>query len=250
MYLDLHTHFLISRESEFHPQYILEFTQEAHDLGVDMIVLTEHFNATYIRDLYNHLETNFEYKDGFYHICNIRVVLGLEIDVKNHGHILTFGGRDEIYELMDFLTPYEKAPYLIKLNALIDKLDAMSLPKIGAHPFRPSMPLYKHPDDLLERLDAVEVNAADIYQLKDKQTDKVKGLVDSLNIGMVGSSDAHHPIQLTTVLNKCDDVDDVEELKSTIRHDAVDVLCSDELHLRVQAAEKIRKLMNKLYSSH
>ncbi|CEI80885.1 PHP domain protein [Oceanobacillus oncorhynchi] len=107
--------------------------QEAKRNGLSALAITEHFNAGNIIEFYDMLQQNFSYKEEYYMIEGIKVFCGLEIDVKENGHFLVIGSRDDIMTISRMLYPYHDKKAFISVIDLLALLTDFNVLKIGAH---------------------------------------------------------------------------------------------------------------------
>src|SRR5699024_12208523 len=108
------------------------------------LAITEHFNATNIIELYKALREKYTYKKDYYKIGEMKVFCGLEVDVKENGHFLVIGSRDDILAIAYLLLPYHNEKEFIPVKHLIRLLAEFNVLKIGAHPLRKSTHWHHH----------------------------------------------------------------------------------------------------------
>src|SRR5699024_11528715 len=81
--------------------------------------ITEHFNATNIFELYDMLQETYPYEKDYYKIDGMKVFCGIEVDVKEKGHFLVIGSRDDILNISYLLIPYRDKDSFIPVRDLI-----------------------------------------------------------------------------------------------------------------------------------
>lgn len=135
MKIDFHSHVKISKKSTFMPGYFEEMMKEAKESGLDAIAMTEHFNTDRFYDVYEYLEKNHHYEHGYYLINGLKLFPGIEVDVKEIGHILLIGDRTDIIEVRDFLEDHTDPERFIPFKELLDLAEDYELLRIGAHAF-------------------------------------------------------------------------------------------------------------------
>src|SRR5699024_7789447 len=96
MYIDFHTHANLSKKINVSLEDFKTKMQEAKANGLTAIAITEHFNATNIIKLYEMLQEKYSYEKDYYMIEGMKVFCGLEVDVKENGHFLVIGNREDI----------------------------------------------------------------------------------------------------------------------------------------------------------
>ncbi|MGE7054108.1 tetratricopeptide repeat protein [Paenibacillus glucanolyticus] len=164
MKIDLHTHAKLSKASDFSQTYYEEMVREAMDNGLHALALTEHFNTRNFDEVYQQLDRMFPYNGEYYDAGGLKIFPGMEVDIRETGHILLIGRKEFILETRHQLNDYTEKGAFIPFDDLMDLAEALPLLKIGAHPFRESTPLHHLDHSQLQRLDAFDLNAKDMYQ--------------------------------------------------------------------------------------
>lgn len=245
MNLDFHVHGLLTKKSRFDEDLFLQGIENAKEQGLDGYILCEHFNATYIDEIHDYLKKNYEYIGDKYIIENFSVFIGMEIDIKNGGHVILSGNRDKISELKIELEPYKVKPDFIEFEKLLDLGDQYGCLMVGSHPYRSSHKLYLQQEELISRLDGLDLNATDIHSrgLIIVQ-EEVRSLSNKLNVPYVTGSDSHFPIQLGSVKTKFKkNFFTVKEIKDEIESGNYEIEISKSLDLRVFAAKTTKKYL-------
>ena len=192
MKIDFHTHGKISKKVSFSLDYFMEMVNSAKDNGLDAFALTEHFNTHQFSDVYDTLDKEFPYVDDYYEVNGVKVFPGMEVDIKETGHILFVGRREDIRGLHMKLTPYLDKDHFIPFHLLLEEASEFNFIKIGAHPFRDSTPLHHLERALLSRLDAFDLNGKDLFkQGISVAKEKVFPFAEELGLPVVGGSDTH-----------------------------------------------------------
>ncbi|WP_306291533.1 PHP domain-containing protein [Paraliobacillus ryukyuensis] len=245
--IDLHSHVKISKKSDFMPDYFEEMIREAKQNGLASIAMTEHFNTRRFLDIYDYIDANFTYVDGYYFVHGVRIFPGIEVDVQEVGHILLIGDRNAILEVRAALEPYTEKRHFIPFAQLMDIAEHYELLKIGAHPFRESTPLTHLPKEQLQRLDAFDMNGKDLYAygIEDYQA-RLNTFAEEIGLPIVGGSDTHQFLQYGAIMNEVGrDFRTVTELKAAIREGDYQVKLADDLYLKVKAATLVKKYMKR-----
>ncbi|MEN8077458.1 PHP-associated domain-containing protein [Clostridioides difficile] len=239
MNIDFHVHGLLSKKSKFDKELFLQAIENAKENGLDAFILCEHFNAKDIYSIQNYLKENHKYEYDRYIVNNFSVFLGMEIDVKNGGHVILCGNRDNIERIRKELDEYTIKPNFIEFENLLDMGEKYECLMVGSHPYRETHKLYLQPKNLLARLHALDLNSTDIYGRDLKTVEKeVKSLSEEINVPYITGSDSHYPIQLgsvKTIFNK--DVYTIRELKELIREKQYKIEVSKSLRLKVFSAK-------------
>lgn len=252
MRIDFHSHVKISKKSQFMPSYFEEMMREAKESGLEAIAMTEHFNTERFYDVYDYLDAHHLYEHGYYLIDGLKVFPGIEVDVKEIGHILLIGDRSDILEIRNILGDHTHPETFISFRQLLDLADDYELLKIGAHAFRESTPLYQHDPNQLKRLDALDLNGKDLYTYGvDEYGQKMEAFAYELDLPIVAGSDTHQFLQYGCVYNDfTKDCQTVLELKQEIQEGNYKISISPDIHLKVKSAKLVKKMMKKLLNEY
>lgn len=252
MKIDFHSHVKISKKSMFMPDYFAEMMKEAAKSGLTALAMTEHFNTKRFMDIYDYIDQKYVYENGYYIVGDIRVFPGVEVDVKEVGHILLIGDRNDILEIRSALEPYTDPAAFIGFDQLMDLVEDYDILKIGAHPFRKSTPLTHLQPEQLRRLDALDLNGKDLYaQGVEPYRTRLIDFAKELDLPIVGGSDTHQFLQYSAVSNQFDQVClNVTELKAAIKAGNYQVELADDLMIKVKAAVLVKKYMKQLLEDH
>ncbi|MDQ0230847.1 PHP domain-containing protein [Metabacillus malikii] len=248
MYIDFHTHVKLSKKADFMPEYFREMIQEAQDNGLTAMAMTEHFNTRMFTDIYDYLDNNYSYVEDFYDIDGFRLFPGIEVDVKEIGHILLIGNRKDILAIYKQLIPHKEEEHFIAFRDLLNLAEQYNVLKIGAHPFRKSTPLYHHDIEQLKRLDAFDLNGKDIYtQGEEAYRTKLQPFAEMVGKPIVGGSDTHHFLQYGCVVNRFDVAcHTIQQLKSSIQQGQYAIEISPSLPIKVKSAKLVKKYMKQM----
>lgn len=243
MNLDFHVHGLLSKKSEFNKDLLLQGIENAKDQGLDGFILCEHFNAKEILSIYRYLEENHEYIADKYIINGFAVFLGMEVDIKNGGHVIVSGNREDILEIKGELYKYSEKPKFISFEELLELGEKHSCLMIGSHPYREEHKLYLQPKSLLSRLHGLDLNATDIHKRGlDIVEREVKSLSKEIGVPYVTGSDSHYPIQLGSVMtNLYGELNTVQDIIDRIKNEEYTISISKALDLKVFSAKTIKK---------
>ncbi|TDQ41118.1 PHP domain-containing protein [Aureibacillus halotolerans] len=243
MIIDFHTHVKLSKKVDFDLNYFNEVILNAKEAGLTAIALTEHFNTKHFHTIYETLDQHFPYVHDYYLVNDFKVFTGMEVDVKEVGHILCIGHKDKLLRLRHLLDRHTEEGQFMPFSMLLDAVEAEDLLVIGAHPLRTSTPLQQHPPELLQRLDAFDLNGKDMHEHGiENMQQSVIAFGDSHGVPVVCGSDAHHPIHLGAVKNtfavECHTANDI---KLAITSGAYERYVSPVLHTKVNAAKVVKK---------
>lgn len=216
MNFDFHVHGILSKKINFDPSLLLEGIEYAKQNNLNGFILCEHYNAKDFLKLHQYLYENFQYIDDRYIVNDFSIFPGMEVSIKNKGHIIIAGSRGNILSLYNEILPDIENDLPIDFETLLDLADKYNCIKIGSHPFRKGHKLSKHPESLLKRLDALDLNAKDIYSGGySSVSTELYDLSKRLNVPVVSGSDSHYPIQLgsiiTTLNTPCYTVNEIKQ---------------------------------------
>lgn len=245
MKIDFHIHGKLSKKADFSGDYLLSMIEAAQKDGLTAITLTEHFNTKRFDEIYDWLDQHYAYADDCYDISGFRLFAGMEVDVKDGGHILVTASREAIRSMRRHLEAYVKKDCFIQLADLFELTARHDALVIGAHPLRKSNPLAQHPLDLLKEFDAFDLNSRDLHENGALEMEAaVRALAAEVEVPVVAGSDAHHPLQAGAVMNAFEaDCTTIAALKYEIRNQRYQIQISTCLDTKVEAAEIIKPLL-------
>lgn len=245
MNIDFHVHGLLSKRKDFNQEFFMSEIRFARENMIDGIVLCEHFNARDFCLIHEFLEKNFAYEGDRYLVNNTSVFPALEVSVKNKGHVIIVGDRDSIISIRKYLEPYMNRNNLVELEQLLDLADVYECLKIGAHPCRRGHKLCNHPENLLKRLDALDLNGKDIYKKGEGiARDEIINLSKQLGINIVTGSDSHTPIQLGSILTSFNrDCFTIKDLRDSISKNDYTISIKDSLKFKIFASKVLKRYL-------
>ncbi|MNB94350.1 PHP domain protein [compost metagenome] len=248
MRIDLHTHAKLSKASDFSPVYYEEMIAEAVGSGLNALALTEHFNTRNFFEVYERLDRMYPFNGEYYEAGRLHIFPGMEVDIRETGHILLIGRKEHIVGVRRQLDDYTEEDNFIPFAELMSIADNYPLLKIGAHPFRESTPLHHLDRSQLKRLDAFDLNAKDMYEYGSSvNRDKVERFADELGKPVTAGSDTHQCLQYGSLYNElhvpCHSASDV---KQAILSGAYEVHVADSLHLQVKASIMLKDVLKRL----
>jgi hypothetical protein len=241
MHIDFHTHANLSKKITVSLEQFKEKMRKAKESGLDALAITEHFNSTNIIELYEMLQDEFDYEKEHYLIEGIKVFCGLEVDVKENGHFLVIGNREDIMTIAKILLPFHEEDEFIPVNALIELIEGFNVLKIGAHPLRESTPWKHHEASVLEQFDAYDLNGKDLHTYGETIAEKVHEFAETYSVPVVGGSDTHHHLQYGAIVNDFPACDTIDELKQTIAGGNYETHISPTLDEKVKEAKEMKK---------
>lgn len=191
---DFHCHVKLLGHQAFRPVQLLKRLNRARRVGLDMLAVTEHIDLPDFWEIYEHLEMLCQDRSGCFSWKGITVLTGAEVNIYEGGHILMIGSLDAIRELEKRTGRLDgrNSPFFMDLLDASEDLDFL---RIGAHPCRGNLELWKM-GSLLKRLDALEINANEL-----SMSNWVSCQSGQLNLPVLAGSDAHHWLQMGRVYN-------------------------------------------------
>lgn len=243
MHIDFHTHANLAKKIAISLEEFKEKMQEAKASGLSALAITEHFNAENIIEFYETLQNEFPYNRDYYKIEGMKVFCGLEVDVKEKGHFLVIGSRDDILSIARLLLPHHKKEAFLPVKYLIQLLADFNVLKIGAHPLRKSTPWEHHESSVLEQFDAYDLNGKDLYTYGREIEESVRTFAQKFAIPVVGGSDTHQQLQYGSIINVFPECASIDELKITIQQGDYETKISPCLESKVKAANQVKKMI-------
>jgi histidinol phosphatase-like PHP family hydrolase len=243
MKIDFHTHVKLTKRTAFDLNFFQEIVLNAKESGLTAIAMTEHFNTSNYTEIFDVLESEYTYEYDYYDVNGFRVFTGMEIDVKEVGHILFIGNKEKLLAVRGLLNPHTSKEAYIEFEKLLDLGETFDLLMIGAHPLRPSTPLTHHERDLLRRLHAFDLNGKDMHEHGiDIMKTGVEAFASEFNKPIVYGSDSHHPIHIGVVCNTFDkEIRTAAELKKAVLAGGFESTVSPVLHTKIHAAKVVKK---------
>ncbi|MCM3767256.1 PHP domain-containing protein [Neobacillus niacini] len=244
MNFDFHTHGKLAKKFDFSVDYYMEMANHALQSGLDGVALTEHFNTKNFHEVYDTLDAHFPYEDGHYNIQGLKVFPGMEVDIKEVGHILCIGNRQDIRALRADLNDYTEEGTFIPFEKLLNFRLSYDMLVIGAHPYRESTPLKDLDPSLLKQLDAFDLNGKDLHTRGiEVNSMDVQNFAENLSKPVVGGSDTHHFKQFGAVYTVLDqECNTIAELKEAVINRQFHVKVAQDLPERVSEAIRLKAI--------
>lgn len=246
MWIDFHVHGKLAKSVDFDLTYFNKEIECAKEAGLDSFVLSEHFNTKDYYVMFEDMKENFNYIGDHYLINEIKVFMGLEVDVENGGHVVLISNRNNILKVRKRLDNYTEKGNFIPFKDLLDLADEFDCIKIGAHPYRGEHPLAENQDfDQLKRLDALDLNAKDIFTKGfDLAHSELDTLSKELGNHIVTGSDTHYPSQLGSVKTRLGkDCATIQEIRECVKAGDYEIEVSDILDVKVFTANTTKRYL-------
>ncbi|AZO94445.1 PHP domain-containing protein [Iocasia frigidifontis] len=242
MYIDFHCHTKLSKKFEFELNSFNKVITVARKKGLDAIVLTEHFHTINFFNIYNTLDKAYEYKHDYYDLGSFKVFCGMEVDIRESGHILIIGRKEDVLDIRGLFSKNISEADYPALKYLLDEADKRKMIKIGAHPAKKSHYLMDMDTDLLKRLDGLGLNGKDL-----KNRDKVTRLSNKIDIPLIAGSDTHHILHMGTVKNHFySEYEKIADLKIAIQNREFETIITKGARLKACIGQLVKKMAKTL----
>ena len=250
MNLDFHVHGLLTKKCNFNEELFLQGIEIAKEQGLNGYILCEHFNSNDILTIYEYLNNNYEYIGDKYIVNDFSIFIGMEVDIKNGGHVIVSGNRENIINIRKELEQYMNPENFIEFEKLLELGEKYNCLMVGSHPYRASHKLHLQPKELLKRLHALDLNATDIFKKGlECAKEEVENLSKEINIPFVTGSDSHYPIQLGSVKTKFNkEFTTVKEIIDSINSRDYLIEVSKAIELKVYSAKETKKYIKEKYN--
>lgn len=261
MKIDFHTHGKLSKALPFSEAYTVNLFEEACEAGLDAICLTEHFNSRGYRDLLAFIKTHGEAIGDCYRVGDLKVFIGMEVDIFESGHVLVIGRMEDILSIHGELECFmsgpkglEYEPYMsgnfIVASRLMDICKQYPVLVGGAHVFREGGNIPSLGEDVLSQFDFFDLNGKDC-SLDEQMKEKVFAFAHQYHKPVVAGSDTHQSLQYGCIYSDFEnDVETIEELKQEINAGRFEIEMVEYIKFKVKAANTLKKVLKGMYESY
>ena len=250
MRIDLHVHGALSKQTGFDLELMREKMAVARERGLDAILLTEHFNISGFKTIYNLLLKEFPFNGNYFEIEKIKVFPGIEVNIAEGPHLVAGGTLENVLKLNERLSDYRQKGQYCSADIYFDKQAGMELLNIFAHPTRANNLLKQLHEKYHHNFDAFEVNAKDIYLYGREVREQMAVAADKVELPVVAGSDAHHFFQLGTVFNDFHQpFESVTEIKAAIANRYYDLHIASDAEKNVAAAIEAKQVLKAEFST-
>jgi len=249
MVIDFHYHTLLWKKSPFYMDFFMKTISSVKRHKIDAIAITDHYNSKHFEDIYRSLDEAYPYNGEYYLVDGIKVFPGVELSIKEHGHVIAIGKKDDVLDIRNTLYypgPIKKRPSLMRVT---DEIEKRGMLGIWAHPIRRGNPLPRIDLNTAKRLKFMDFNGKDLKKAKQMRSfEKETGLI------AVSGSDTHHPFQAgvvkTILFDECDTLSQIVECISNRRfaikvHPFGRIKCAIARRLKRIWKRNLRKRMEK-----
>ncbi len=250
MKIDFHTHGKLAKNLYFSKEYTKNMFSKARQSGLDAICLTEHFNTVKINEFFRYVLSISE-RDGDTLVLDngLRIFPGIEIEIKEGGHILCIGKAEDIMAISGELAAHREAGSYVSFKELKHIITPYSILLGAGHPFRAGERLNLSnllPEDL-QSFDFVDLNGKDLAVADDDMEERVRAFAASINKPVLAGSDTHQERHYGVVYNIFKrDVNTIEELRKEILERRYEIYISDRIKENVTSALHIKSLLKQI----
>ena len=249
MKIDFHTHGKLSKNVPFSPIYTKKLFVKAKEAGLDALCLTEHFNTLGYQEIVHYLMEHYERDGDSLIVEGIRVFIGMEIDIKEKGHILVIGIPEEMILLNNELDPYKEKDSFLSIKELESRLSNYTVLWGGAHPFREGSQIPSLPEEILRRMDFMDLNGKDYAIYGKVVEEQVLDFARDLGLPVLAGSDTHQSFQYGCLWNRFGhELNSVKALKETIREGDYSREILDYIAFKVETASTLKRALKALHA--
>lgn len=249
MIIDFHTHGKLAKKLPFSSSYTDWLSKEASESGLDVICLTEHFNTIGFDDICMYIGSTYGKQGDCFLAENLRIFMGMEIDIAEGGHILVIGIISEIMELNHRLEQYKERTNFIPMEQLIAMVDSYEMLLGAAHPFRMGSHIPDLPDKLIERFDFIDLNGKDIAVDRLTTETKTYSFAKTHNIPVVAGSDTHQSFQYGCIKNVFEkDCFTINELGDEIKQGNYHIEIAESASFQVKTAGLLKQSLKEIHN--
>ncbi len=247
MIIDFHVHGKIKKKYNFDKDSFLLTIEEAKSEGLDSLAITEHCHSNNFFEGYEFLNENYQLLKDYYDVNGFKVFYGMEITTEQELDILVIANPNLIIKLREEIMEHLNNKEFINIKDLFKISNVDKALIILAHPYRDHVEIPNLDDEIINKIDAIELNATDLYKNGiDKMTKKVLILSKVLNLPVVYGSDTHYYIQMGSIKNIFKvNPETIKDIKESIKTREYYAEISSNLIIRVKSAAIIKKLICK-----
>ncbi|MGL5295319.1 MAG: PHP domain-containing protein [Culicoidibacterales bacterium] len=249
MKIDFHTHGKLAKKLPFSEVYTQWLLQAAKKSGLDAICLTEHFNTLEFDVLYEYV-TKYCHCEGDSYVTpeNLRIFLGLEVDIQEGGHTLILGNKETVLRLHKQLVPYQVKGGFLPIDTLYTMIKDEAVIFGAAHPYRPGSNIPQLSEQQLMYFDFFDLNGKDLAKNSGDTQKDVYALAKRLNKPCVGGSDTHQATQYGVVWNRFSrEITTINELYQEMKAMQYIIEIAPTIEMQVENASAQKKLLKYIH---
>lgn len=250
MKIDFHTHGKLAKNLPFSEDYTNWLFEEAIHSGLDAICLTEHFNTEEFDVLYKYIAQNYKKSgDSFISHKGLKIFTGIEIDIKEGGHIIFISDIDSVLEMRSKLEEHLKKDNFIRFEELCKLKNGYNCIFGAAHPYRIGSKITSLNMELLYEFDFIDLNGKDTAFYGESNVFKIELLKEKLRCKILAGSDTHQSFQYASLYNVFEkDCNTIKELKEELIKNNYHLYISHEIKSKVKSAGLLKKALKEVHS--
>ncbi len=249
MKIDFHTHGKLAKNLPFSAEYTRLLLREAKESGLDAICLTEHFNTIGFEEIYCYMLDTYERQEDCFLAEGVKVFPGMEIDIKEGGHILAVGTLEHVLSINRDLDKFKEKDKFMPFSDLLRVLKEYDMLTGAAHAFREGSHIPYLEKELLIKLDFADLNGKDYAVKKSQAYEEIKQFAAEHNLAVVAGSDTHQSFQYGCIWNEFEkDCATLEELKQIIKSGEYGIKILEYIDFKVKTAGILKKSLKKIHS--
>jgi histidinol phosphatase-like PHP family hydrolase len=247
MKIDFHSHAKMTKRICFSLEYTEYLFREISNCGLDAICLTEHFNSIEFNKVYKYISNKYDNIGDHFLVNGIKVFTGMEIDIKEGGHILIIGNINSILDINFKLKNNKEKNNFIVFKDLLNLLSPYNLIVGAAHPFRKKSNIPSINIDLLSKLDFIDFNGTDYVINSTNDTNKLETLANKLKLNLLAGSDSHLPLQFGSIWNDFyNNCNTINELKYSIKNKLYTIYIDKNIEIKVKTSKLLKKSLKEI----
>ncbi len=197
MNIDMHCHMQVYKRQFFSEERLIKIARAAKENNVDALVALEHYNSKQVPKILELIQKEGIKAGDAFLLEETLFFPGLEVNIKGKGHIVVMGTIDKIIALRNSYPKVIKKSDSLSLKALLKVCQKYGLRCTGAHPYRVSNYLYNRKEEVLKKLNYIELNGRNI-----DTKEQTYELAKKLGLRVVSGSDTHHLAQMGGIYMK------------------------------------------------
>jgi histidinol phosphatase-like PHP family hydrolase len=242
LFIDLHFHAVLSKRIGFSPVLFLQTIEYAKDCGLNALAITNHFNTPDFIGVFAYLDRQFPYSGIYYDVNGIKIIPGMEVNVKEGPHYVVLGRREDILayysRFLNHMTP-ETYPSTEEFLGLQQDFILIT---ILAHPFRPNREITRVDSIFYPYFDALELNARDLFFLGNGLVNKINDFSRATKLPVIAGSDTHHYYQLGSISNEFhSEIESIKILRQLILSQQYTIHLDENINKRVAKAREAKQ---------
>lgn len=249
MKIDFHTHGKLAKYLPFSSDYTRMLFREAKNAGLDALCLTEHFNTLGFDEIYHYLHNHYEKQGDCYLVEGVKVFPGMEVDIKEGGHILVIGTVSQILSMNKDLEKNKDKDSFLTFKELLDLKKEYGVFTGAAHAYREGSNIPLLEEENLRQLDFTDLNGKDYAMKNNLAYEEIRGFAEKYKLPVVAGSDTHQSFQYGCIWNEFyTECDTVKELMQVIYSGRYEIKILDYIDFKVKTAGILKKALKEIHA--